>query len=385
LGGTNDEECALFPAVKISILQGAFLPVPALRGGAVEKMWFALGPEFAARGHEVTHVSRGCDGLAAEESICGVKHVRVRGYDRPAKLAHSLLLDLFYTWRASRSLPAADVVVTNTFWAPIVLPRRCGAIYVDVQRMPKGQMKRYGRAARLRANSSAVVQAILAEAPEAQARVRMIPNPLPFTNERPVEWGRKTKTILYAGRLHPEKGIELLLEAWRNVRASRKLDGWKLELIGATKGAEGGGGENWAAELQRKFSAADVSWYPPIYDAAELYRAYERATVFVYPSLAEKGETFGVAPLEAMAWGAVPVVSDLACFRDFIEPGANGFSFNHRGEGATHALARALEQAAGGEVREIAERTTRVRETHSNAKIAAQFLEDFATLVAARG
>jgi len=373
-------ESALFPAVKISILQGAFLPVPALRGGAVEKMWFALGPEFAARGHEVTHVSRLCDDLPKTETIAGVKHVRVRGYDRPAKLAHGLLLDLFYTWRAARSLPSADVVVTNTFWAPIVLPQRCGAIYVDVQRMPKGQMRRYGRAARLRANSSAVVQAILAEAPEAEPRVKMIPNPLPFTNERPVEWARKTNTILYAGRLHPEKGIELLLEAWRNVRASRKLDGWKLELIGAVKSVEGGGGEAWAADLQRKFSAADVAWHPPIYDAAELYRAYERAAVFVYPSLAEKGETFGVAPLEGMAWGAVPVVSDLACFRDFMEPGVNGFSFNHRGEGAAHALARALERAATGDMRTIAERATRVRETHSNAKIAAEFLADFATL-----
>ncbi len=370
--------------MKITILQGAFLPVPALRGGAVEKMWFALGPEFAARGHEVTHVSRRCDDLPENETIGGVKHVRVRGYDRPEKLAHGLLLDLFYTWRASRSMPAADVVVTNTFWAPIVLPRRCGAIYVDVQRMPKGQMRRYGRAARLRANSSAVVEAILAEAPEAKPRVKMIPNPLPFTNERPVEWERKTKTILYAGRLHPEKGIELLLEAWRNVRASRKLDGWKLELIGAVKSAEGGGGEAWAADLQKKFSAADVAWRSPIYEAAELYRAYERATVFVYPSLAEKGETFGVAPLEAMAWGAVPVVSDLACFRDFIEPGLNGFSFNHRGEGAAHALARALEQAANGDVRAAAERATRVRETHSNAKIAAEFLADFATVTGRR-
>ncbi len=370
--------------MKITILQGAFLPVPALRGGAVEKMWFALGPEFAARGHEVTHVSRRCDELPASETIAEVRHVRVRGYDRPEKLAHSLVLDLFYTLRAARSMPAADVVVTNTFWAPIVLPRRCGAVYVDVQRMPKGQMKRYGRAARLRANSSAVVQAILAEAPAAAPRVKMIPNPLPFTNERPVEWDRKTKTVLYAGRLHPEKGIELLLEAWRNARASRKLDDWKLELVGAVKSVEGGGGEAWSAELQRKFSAADVTWYPPIYDAAELYRAYERATVFVYPSLAEKGETFGVGPLEAMAWGAVPVVSDLACFRDFIEPGRNGWSFNHRGEGAAHALARALEQAAGQDTRAVAARATRVRETHSNAGIAAEFVADFSSLAMPR-
>ena len=70
--------------MKITLLQGAFLPVPPLRGGAVEKMWFRLGQEFAARGHGVTHVSRGGDGLPEREEIAGVRHVRVRGYDQPA-------------------------------------------------------------------------------------------------------------------------------------------------------------------------------------------------------------------------------------------------------------------------------------------------------------
>ena len=31
-----------------------------------------------------------------------------------------------------------------------------------------------------------------------------------------------------------------------------------------------------------------------------------------------------------MAWGAVPIVSDLACFKDFIISGQNGLIFNHR-------------------------------------------------------
>jgi glycosyltransferase involved in cell wall biosynthesis len=46
--------------------------------------------------------------------------------------------------------------------------------------------------------------------------------------------------------------------------------------------------------------------------------------MFVYPCLAEQGETFGLAPLEAVACGAVPIVSDLSCFGDFITPGVNG-------------------------------------------------------------
>jgi hypothetical protein len=43
--------------VKINILQGAFLPVPPIKGGAIEAVWFLLGQEFAKHGHEVTHIS----------------------------------------------------------------------------------------------------------------------------------------------------------------------------------------------------------------------------------------------------------------------------------------------------------------------------------------
>ena len=53
--------------MRITILQGAFLPVPALRGGAIEKAWESLGQEFSRNGHEVTHVSRLCDGLPESE------------------------------------------------------------------------------------------------------------------------------------------------------------------------------------------------------------------------------------------------------------------------------------------------------------------------------
>lgn len=369
--------------MKITIVQGPFLPVPALRGGAVEKMWFGLGPEFVARGHEVTHVSRQCDGLAASEKIGGVNHVRVRGYDRPARTAASLVLDYFFARRAARAAPDAEVIVTNTFWAPVVLQKKHGEIYVDVQRMPKGQMKLYRRAARLRANSSAVEEAIVAEAPAMHDRVRVIPNPLPFAPARPVEWAAKEKTVLFAGRIHPEKGIELLLEAWAQLRAGGRLVGWNLVLVGPVKSSEGGGGEEWAEGLRRRFEAADVSWRAPIYDTAELNQLYERATVFAYPSLAVKGETFGLAALEAMAWGAVPVVSGLACFRDFIVDGQNGWVFDHTGEAVTR-LAESLERAMQPGSRALADRAVAVRESHSTRTIAAAFLDDFAELVAKR-
>ena len=59
---------APFGLVKITIL-GSILPIPAKRGGAIEKAWQLLGEEFVRMGHEVVHISRYCDGLPKEEKI----------------------------------------------------------------------------------------------------------------------------------------------------------------------------------------------------------------------------------------------------------------------------------------------------------------------------
>lgn len=366
--------------MRITLLQGAFLPVPPLRGGAIEKMWFRLGQEFAARGHEVTHVSRRCDGLPAREEIAGVRHLRVAGFDRPRTQTVNQLRDFCYSLRALRHLPDADVIVTNTFWSPFLLSRRHGAVYVDVQRMPRGQMRFYRRAARLRANSSAVAAAIAAEAPQVTDRVRVIPNPLAHVPEAPPAWATKTRTVLFVGRLHAEKGLELLLQAWTRWQGTAPA-GWTLRLVGPSRISEGGGGEAWVDDLRRRYPSRSIVWSPPIFDERELYSVFEAATVFVYPSLAERGETFGSAVLEAMSAGCAPIVSNLACFRDFVVSGRNGLVFDHRAADPAAALAKALEQATGELAHALGEQASAVRQSHAPGLIADRFIADFATLV----
>src|ERR1019366_4890993 len=163
----------------ITIVQGAFLPVPPLQGGAVEKAWYALGREFAARGHRVTHVGRSYPGLADEEQDAGVCYRRVAGYAAPAQLWKLKPLDLLSPRRARGVLPPADILVTNTFWLPLLERRRSrGRIYVHVARYPKGQLRFYPRRALLQTVSAPVRDAILAEVPGRREQVRVLPYPL---------------------------------------------------------------------------------------------------------------------------------------------------------------------------------------------------------------
>lgn len=365
--------------LRITILQGAFFPVPPVRGGAVEKLWHRLAIEFAARGHEVTQVSRAVPELPGGETLEGVAHRRVPGHDQPPGGLALKLRDLLYTRRALRAAPAADILVTNTFFAPLLAPRRLGRIYVSVERMPKGQMRLYRRAARLRACSSAVADAIRREAPSLAGRVVVRPNPLPLAPDAPALPRTAARVVLFVGRVHPAKGVELLLAAFARAKAGGALPSdCRLRLVGPADSARGGGGEAWWERVRRERFTPGVEWAGPVYEPAALAARYRGADVFAYPTLDEAGEAMPVAPLEAMAWGCTPVVSDLACFRDYLVSGKNGYTFARRApEGAEAALAAALAAAASPAGLALGAAAARVRETHAPGAIAEAMLADF--------
>jgi glycosyltransferase involved in cell wall biosynthesis len=371
--------------MKITIVLGAFFPVPPLMGGAVEKIWFALGQEFVRRGHTVVQVSRSHPDLPATETIAGVRHLRVRGAFQPGSILWLKWLDLLYSIRVRRMLPEADILVTNTFWLPLLTrTTRRGLVYVHVGRGPKGQMRFYSHVARLCAVSHAIAEDIVAEAPQLRVRVRVIPNPLPFRMDQTVRPARE-RTILFVGRVHPEKGLALFLRALPNLPAEM-LATWKIRIVGPHETHLGGGGAAFLRKLQAlgERSGARIEWPGQIFDPEKLAEEYRNSLVFAYPSVAETGEAFGLAPIEAMAFGCAPFVSDLACFRDYIEDGVTGFAFDQRAAEPENHLATRLANLLGLGPEQIARIGARARAKVAQfdlETIAQRYLEDFASLL----
>jgi glycosyltransferase involved in cell wall biosynthesis len=224
--------------------------------------------------------------------------------------------------------------------------------------MPKGQLRTYGSVARIQAPSHAVAAAAVLAAPALADRIKIFPNLInhaaltaasaqrsstpcsPPPAPRPVRLG-------YIGRIHPEKGLHLLVTA-AALLASRpdaaSLPPWQLILRGPLDIPRGGGGDAFAAELRALapdlFASGQISFAPPEFDAPALAAAYAHLDVFVYPSLAERGETFGVSVAEAMAAGCAPIISDLPCFTDLVTPDVHGLAFRR------HAPAPAAELSA---------------------------------------
>ena len=356
-------------------------------GGAVEKVWFALGKQFARCGHEVMHISRSLEGWPVSESIGGVQHVRVAGFDQPRQLALLKLADFIYSLRVRCILPQADILVTNTFWLPLLVRNeRFGRICVNVQRTPKGQMTWYAHVARLTAVSHAIADAITAEAPQLANKVRVIGNALPF--DVPAGCAeRREKIVLYVGRIHPEKGLEELVKAAGSL--PHGLQDWKVRIVGPHESRFGGGGVAFLEQLKRaaERSVLKIEWMGAIFDDAELQRHYETASVFVYPSTAGAGEALPVAPLEAMAHCCPALVSNLACFRDYIDDTATGFVFDQKGGATGSALGRrlaAILQMPAMELRKVGAAAQERVKAFAVQSIADQYLADFRSLLADR-
>jgi glycosyltransferase involved in cell wall biosynthesis len=374
--------------MKITVVLGAFFPVPPIMGGAVEKVWFVLAREFARRGHRVVQISRTMPQLHRRESIAGVQHVRVRGFDAPRSLLWLKFLDLIYSARVMAVLPEADILVTNTFWLPILLrSSKHGKIYVHVARYPKGQMRFYRKAARLQAPSGSVASAILAEAPQLQQKIEVIPYPVPDSenqNETP-PLAERSQTILFVGRVHPEKGVHLLIEAFASLPRELASE-WKLSIVGPAEEGLGGGGQKYFEDLKRSAlkAAGNVFFLGPVFEPAALERNFRSARLFVYPSLADLGESFGLAPLEAMAHGCPVIVSNLGCFQDFIREGETGFVFDHHADSPVKVLRETLQKAMTDSelLARVAEAGYRESAKYSVSHVADQFLHDFSSLTA---
>lgn len=373
--------------MRITCVIGPFLPVPPLLGGAVERIFLALSTEFARRGHEVTMISRRFRGLADEEVVDGVRHIRVPSHDAPANRIRYRLLDVLYAFRVRSALPVSDVTITHSVFLPLVTPRRrAGRLYVSVGRFPKKQMGLYQRADRLQAVSTHIGAAIRDQSPSVAHLVKVIPNAIShgfgaaITDAR----GARRKEIIYVGRIAREKGIDLLVRAFSQLATANR--DWRLTIVGPHEARQGGDGAGFLDELKAACGdhADCVHFAGPIFHEQELIRRLKQADIFVYPSVAADGESFGLAPLEAMACGCAVVVSKLACFTDYIRAGENALQFDH-GDTSARALAAEIARLiASQDLRDrLAKSGLETSSRFTSARVADEFLRDFDALIMA--
>jgi glycosyltransferase involved in cell wall biosynthesis len=161
--------------------------------------------------------------------------------------------------------------------------------------------------------------------------VAWLPNPLRQpTSEKVAE--KKGELLLAVGRLHPQKGYEILLEAFAIARPM--MDNWTLRILGS------GRLEDELCSLSRQLGIADsVEFLGHVADPFPHYRA---ADLFVMTSRYEGSPN---ALWEAMSCGLATIVSD--SIEGALEVVSDGPNTRVVPVGNAGALANVLKELAG--------------------------------------
>lgn len=128
--------------------------------------------------------------------------------------------------------------------------------------------------------------------------VAIIPNGIdvpPFESKQ----GGMVRTLLFLGRVHPKKGLDMLLPAWQAVQD--RFPDWRLMIAGPDNGGYLDEMQHLAAQLHLKrieFSGE--------LKGREKLEAYRRADIFVLPTYSEN---FGMTVAEALAAGTPAIVT----------------------------------------------------------------------------
>jgi glycosyltransferase involved in cell wall biosynthesis len=154
------------------------------------------------------------------------------------------------------------------------------------------------------------------------------------------------RKVLCIARMHPLKGLDVLLRAWHRLGAS--TGGWQLQLVGP----DSSGFESRLRELAGSLQVQNVAFvgYVSAEQREELYR---RASLFVLPS---HGESWSVAITDAFAHGLPAIVTPQTPWRRVQARGC-GWCV----EPKVGALAEALDDALGLSDAERAEMGDRAR------------------------
>jgi glycosyltransferase involved in cell wall biosynthesis len=144
-------------------------------------------------------------------------------------------------------------------------------------------------------------------------KTNFVPDPL-STLEQPPE---RKEQIVFVGRLAQEKGVDLLLDAWRRLSPS----GIRLVIIG-----DGPEREN----LMRLSSGAQSVEWRGWLSRGDMLREMSSSKYLVVPS--RWYEVLPLVMLEALGLGTAVIAPDHGGFPDIISSGDNGFLFTPNDE-----------------------------------------------------
>ena len=165
--------------------------------------------------------------------------------------------------------------------------------------------------------------------------IAVVPNGVEIPSTLSENPDTSEKRALFLSRIHPKKGLPMLLDAWAALRPS----GWTLELVGPSENGHRAELEAQANELGVTDS---VTFSGPVPDTDKWHK-YAAADLFVLPTYSEN---FGIVVAEALA-AQVPVLTTTGTPWRELETYDCGWWVDPTLDAIKEALSTALRQSDG--------------------------------------
>lgn len=123
---------------------------------------------------------------------------------------------------------------------------------------------------------------------------------------------RNKRQLLFLARIHPTKGVDILLRAW--ARISVRHPDWELRIVGP----DNGGYLDQMKSLATSLALQRVRFLGPLFGEDKL-QAYRSAEIYILPT---HSENFGVSVAEALAAGTPAIVTKGAPWAGLERQGA---------------------------------------------------------------
>jgi glycosyltransferase involved in cell wall biosynthesis len=320
------------PPLRVCFLVAYFHPVES----GAERQALAQGAELVRLGHTVHVVTHELPGLPALENVRGIQVRRwIRSSKRGRWFSFSFVASVVRALRRLRAGHGIDLVHTHqALWEGVAAgTARCGLLRGVPTLVQPASSGYYGEAEELsRTRGAGLLRRLILQNdafvaisadierqwlalgvdPSRMVRIasgvdgtHFAPGPSRSEDDLPPR-----PRAVFTGRLHPQKNLDVLLDAWPAVTAAT---GASLVLVG-----QGPERDRLAAKAEALGVGARVRFTGPVADVADALRA---ADVFVLPSVAEGMSN---SLLEAMATALPCVASDIGGNQDLLGPGESG-------------------------------------------------------------
>jgi glycosyltransferase involved in cell wall biosynthesis len=362
--------------------------------GGVESHVRSLATELARQGHDVTVVtSRYRRDLPVTEQIDGYRIVRTRSlgvlFNTPLDVGtgpalRGLAADVVHlhypppltSFFATQALSGSRVPICLTYHCDLFLAGAAGRVIAGAyeRTLLPPTLSRVDRIV-VHTQSYGTTSAMLRG-----RELEVIPSVVDLERFRPGLDASRARAALhlqgkrvvaFTGRLVPHKGVDVLLQALRELpddvhlvvvgRGPRLVD-----LVG----------------LARRIGVADRAHFCPAVSDDDLPRYLGLANVFAFPSQ-NRLEGFGLAVAEAMACGLPVVISDMPGVREVIDEGVEGLLVEPLLADDLAAKIRALLDAPERARQMGAAGRRRAEERYGLARVAGQLIRLYGALGAA--